>query len=235
MSKHRGVWQSNMGFLLAAIGSAIGLGNVWRFSYMAHQYGGGAFLVPYGVALLVAGLPIMLVEYGVGHLEKASSPLSFRRIGSRYEWLGWWMPVVAMFGIMLYYAVIIGWCVNYLFLSTTLACGADPQTFFFTEFLQLTDSANNLGSFRPPILLATALVWFLCWLICYRDISHGIERASKIFMPILAILTLAMVAWTLTLEGPAMPSSTTTCPPTGRALTSLPLSRPYAPWPSRPG
>jgi len=201
MSKHRGVWQSNMGFLLAAIGSAIGLGNVWRFSYMAHQYGGGAFLVPYGVALLVAGLPIMLVEYGVGHLEKASSPLSFRRIGSRYEWLGWWMPVVAMFGIMLYYAVIIGWCVNYLFLSTTLAWGADPQTFFFTEFLQLTDSANNLGSFRPPILLATALVWFLCWLICYRDISHGIERASKIFMPILAILTLAMVAWTLTLEG----------------------------------
>ena len=161
MSNTRGNWQSNMGFLLAAIGSAIGLGNVWRFSYMAHQYGGGAFLVPYAVALLVAGLPIMLVEYGVGHLEKASSPLSFRRIGSRYEWLGWWMPVVAMFGIMLYYSVIIGWCVNYLFLSASLGWGGDPQGFFFNDFLKLTESADTLGSFRMPILLATGLVWFL--------------------------------------------------------------------------
>ncbi len=203
MSNSRGNWQSNLGFLLAAIGSAIGLGNVWRFSYMAHQYGGGAFLVPYAVALLVAGLPIMLVEYGIGHFEKASSPLSFRRIGSRYEWLGWWMPVVAMFGIMLYYAVIIGWCVNYLYLSASLGWGADPQNFFFHDFLKLTASADDLGSFRLPILLATGLVWFLCWLICYRDVSHGIERASKIFMPALFILTLIMVGWTLRLEGAA--------------------------------
>lgn len=201
MSNTRGNWQSNIGFLLAAIGSAIGLGNVWRFSYMAHQYGGGAFLVPYGVALLVAGLPIMLLEYGVGHFEKASSPLSFRRVGSQYEWLGWWMPVVAMFGIMLYYAVIIGWCINYFFLSASLGWGGDPQSFFFNDFLKLTDSADNLGSFRMPILFSTGVVWFLCWLICFRDVSHGIERASKIFMPALFILTLIMVGWTLTLEG----------------------------------
>ncbi len=201
MSNTRGNWQSNMGFLLAAIGSAIGLGNVWRFSYMAHQYGGGAFLVPYIVALLIAGLPIMLVEYGIGHLEKASSPLSFRRIGRQYEWLGWWMPVVAMFGIMLYYAVIIGWCVNYFFLSASLGWGLDPQSFFFNDFLQLSNSADNLGSFRLPILLSTAVVWFLCWFICFRDVSHGIERASKVFMPSLFILTLIMVAWTLTLDG----------------------------------
>ncbi|MDA3786057.1 MAG: sodium-dependent transporter [Deltaproteobacteria bacterium] len=201
MSTTRGYWHSNLGFLLAAIGSAIGLGNVWRFSYMAHQYGGGAFLVPYIVALLVAGLPIMLLEYGVGHLEKASSPLSFRRIGRHYEWLGWWMPVVAMFGIMLYYAVIVGWCVNYLFLAVSLGWGADPQGFFFNDFLQLSDSADNLGSFRMPILLATGFVWFLCWLICFRDVRHGIERASKIVMPALFILTLIMVGWTLTLEG----------------------------------
>ncbi len=201
MSNTRGNWQSNLGFLLAAIGSAIGLGNVWRFSYMAHEHGGGAFLVPYLVALLLAGLPIMLVEYGVGHLEKASSPLSFRRIGNHYEWLGWWMPVVAMFGIMLYYAVIIGWCVNYFFLSASLGWGLDPQSFFFNDFLKITDSADNLGTFRMPILLATAFVWFLCWLICFRDVSHGIERASKVFMPTLFVLTLIMVGWTLTLEG----------------------------------
>ncbi len=201
MSSIRGKWQSNIGFLLAAIGSAIGLGNVWRFSYMAHQYGGGAFLVPYIVALIVAGLPIMLLEYGFGHREKGSSPLSFRRIGPRYEWLGWWMPVVAMFGIMLYYSVIIGWCFNYLLYAVTLAWGDDPQSFFFNEFLTLSSSAAEIGSFRPQILLSTALCWFLCWLICFRDVHHGIEKASKVFMPSLLILTFIIVGWTLSLDG----------------------------------
>ncbi|MDA3970612.1 MAG: sodium-dependent transporter [Desulfobulbaceae bacterium] len=201
MSSSRGQWQSNMGFLLAAIGSAIGLGNVWRFSYMAHQYGGGAFLVPYIVALIVAGLPIILLEYGLGHQEKGSSPLSFRRIGPRYEWLGWWMPVVAMFGIMLYYSVIIGWCFNYLVYAITMAWGNDPQAFFFNDFLAISPSAAEIGGFRPQILMSTALCWFLCWLINFRDVRHGIEKASKIFMPSLLILTFILVGWTLTLDG----------------------------------
>lgn len=201
MTKSRSSWQSNLGFLLAAIGSAIGLGNIWRFSYMAHQYGGGAFLIPYLVALIVAGIPIMLLEYGVGHREKGSSPLSFARLDSRFEWLGWWMPVVAMFGIMLYYSVVIGWCVNYLFFAFNLSWGHDPQAFFFNDFLQLSDSAAILGGIRIPIAFSTMLVWILCWLICFRDIRHGIEKASFIFMPVLFLLTIIIVAWTMTLEG----------------------------------
>ncbi len=201
MHTSRSNWQSNLGFLLAAIGSAIGLGNVWRFSYMAHQHGGGAFLIPYLVALVVAGLPIMLLEYGLGHKEKGSSPLSFHRIGPGFEGLGWWMPVVAMFGIMLYYSVVIGWCLNYLVFAFTHAWGDDPQKFFFGNFLQLSDSAAHLGGFRPPILISTAIVWLVCWVICFRGISHGIEKVSKIFMPSLFILTLIMVGWTLTLDG----------------------------------
>ncbi|MDH3393670.1 MAG: sodium-dependent transporter, partial [Desulfobulbaceae bacterium] len=173
----------------------------WRFSYMAHQYGGGAFLIPYLVALIVAGLPIMLLEYGVGHREKGSSPLSFARLDSRFEWLGWWMPVVAMFGIMLYYSVVIGWCVNYLLFAFNLSWGADPQTFFFKDFLQLSDSAATLGGMRIPIVFSTMLVWVVCWLICFRDIRHGIEKASFVFMPILFLLTLIIVGWTMSLEG----------------------------------
>ncbi|MBU0674666.1 MAG: sodium-dependent transporter [Proteobacteria bacterium] len=197
----RSNWKSNVGFLLASIGSAIGLGNVWRFSYMAHQYGGGAFLVPYIVALFVAGIPIMILEYGLGHKEKGSSPLSFAKVDPRFEWLGWWMPIVAMFGIMLYYSVIIGWCINYLFYSFSLGWGADPQSFFFKDFLQITDSVAILGGIRIPILFSTMLVWILCWLICFRDIRHGIEKASLIFMPILFALTLVIVIWTIFLEG----------------------------------
>ncbi|MBU0484651.1 MAG: sodium-dependent transporter [Proteobacteria bacterium] len=201
MTSSRSSWKSNIGFLLASIGSAIGLGNVWRFSYMAHQHGGGAFLVPYIVALIVAGVPIMILEYGLGHHEKASSPLSFTRVNKSFEWLGWWMPVVAMFGIMLYYSVIIGWCVNYLFYSFSLAWGDDPQGFFFNQFLQLSDSAASLGGIRIPILFTTLLVWVACWLICFRDIRHGIERASVIFMPVLFLLTIIIVGWSLSLDG----------------------------------
>ena len=201
MNQPRSSWKSNIGFLLAAIGSAIGLGNIWRFSYMAHQYGGGAFLVPYVVALVIAGLPIMIIEYGLGHREKGSAPLSFIRIGRQYEWIGWWMPVVAMFGIMLYYSVVIGWCINYLFYAFNLTWGADTQGFFFNQFLQLSDSAATFGGIRIPIAAATFFVWVICWLICYRDIRHGIEKASVVFMPILFLLTIVLVAWSVFLEG----------------------------------
>lgn len=201
MAQERSSWKSNFGFLLAAVGSAIGLGNIWRFSYMAHQYGGGAFLVPYVVALLVAGIPIMIIEYGLGHRERGASPLCFARVRSQLEWLGWWMPVVAMFGIMLYYSVVIGWAVNYLFYSFNLSWGDDTQTFFLTQFLQLSASASEFGGVRVPIVFATLFVWVLCWLICFRDIRHGIERASVLFMPVLFILTIIMVLWSVSLNG----------------------------------
>ncbi|MDX1776172.1 MAG: sodium-dependent transporter, partial [Desulfobulbales bacterium] len=203
MGRHRSSWNSNIGFLLAAIGSAIGLGNVWRFSYMAHQHGGGAFLVPYLVALIVAGVPIMIIEYGLGHRQKGSSPLSFVRLSRKFEWIGWWMPVVAMFGIMLYYSVVIGWCVNYLIYSFNLSWGTDTQGFFFSQFLQLSDSASVIGGIRIPIAATTLFVWILCWFICYRDIRHGIEKASVIFMPLLFLLTTILVLWSVFLEGAA--------------------------------
>ncbi|MDZ7640774.1 MAG: sodium-dependent transporter [Desulfurivibrio sp.] len=201
MNENRSTWHSNIGFLMAAIGSAIGLGNIWRFSYMAHEHGGGAFLVPYLVALLVAGIPLILLEYGLGHREKGSAPLALARVNRRFEGLGWWMPVVALFGIMLYYAVIMGWCVNYFFFSFNLAWGDDPEGFFFNKFLQLSASAGELDGIRWPILAATAFIWLTCWAICYRDIRHGIEKAAKLFMPLLLILTTILVAWVFTLEG----------------------------------
>ncbi len=200
-SEKRSLWGSKLGFLLAAVGSAVGLGNIWRFSYMAYEHGGGAFLVPYLVALVVAGIPLMILEYSLGHREKGAPPLAFARIGKHWEWLGWWMPTAALFGIMLYYSVIIGWCINYFGFSFNLAWGADPETFFFKDFLHLSDSAFNLGGFCFPIILTTFAVWFLCWFICYREIHHGIEKACMIFMPLLFILTLVLVGWSLTLDG----------------------------------
>ncbi len=201
MTTKRALWGSKLGFMLAAIGSAVGLGNIWRFSYMAFEHGGGAFLVPYLVALLLAGIPLIILEYTMGHREKGASPLAFARINKKMEWAGWWMPTVALFGIMLYYAVIIGWCINYFFFSFNLSWGADPQGFFFNSFLQLTDSPFNIGGIRIPIISATFFVWFVCWMICYREVNHGIEKACSIFMPFLFLLTLILVGWTMSLDG----------------------------------
>lgn len=197
----RGLWGSKIGFLLAAIGSAVGLGNIWRFSYMAYENGGGAFLIPYLVALLFAGLPLMILEYSLGHREKASPPLAFARIHPLWEPLGWWMPVVAFFGINFFYAVVIGWCINYLGLSFNLGWGADTQGFFFGNFLQLSDNPFALNGIRWPILAATVGAWGICWAICFREISRGIEKASMIFMPLLVVLTLILVGWSLKLDG----------------------------------
>jgi neurotransmitter:Na+ symporter, NSS family len=197
----RGAFSSNLGFLLAAIGSAIGLGNIWRFSYMAYSNGGGAFLVPYIVALFSAGIPLMILEYGLGHREKASAPLAFAKVSRRMEWLGWWMPLFVMFGIMFYYQVVIGWCANFTVFSFSLAWGSDPQDFFLNQFLGLTKGPGELGGLRWLIVSATALMWGVTWFISYQEVHRGIERACKIFMPILLVTTLILVIWGLTLPG----------------------------------
>ena len=128
--EQRSKWGTNFGFLLAAIGSAVGLGNIWRFPYVAYENGGGAFLIPYFVALLTAGIPILMLEFALGHQKEASAPKAFRHIDDKWEWLGWWAVLFVMFGISLYYIVIIGWCANYMFFSLTKAWGDDPNAFF---------------------------------------------------------------------------------------------------------
>lgn len=197
----RSLWGSKAGFLLAAIGSAVGLGNIWRFGYMAYENGGGAFLIPYAVALVLAGIPLMILEYALGHREKAAPPLAFARISRKWETIGWWMPTIAFFGINLFYAAVIGWCMNYFCFSFTQAWGADTGDFFMNTFLQVSDSPFNLGGIRWPILAGTVLTWVVSWFICFREVNHGIEKASMIFMPLLVVLTLVLIGWSLQLPG----------------------------------
>ncbi len=86
----RDQWGSRAGFVLAAIGSAIGLGNIWRYPYVAYENGGGAFLLPYFIALATAGIPILILEYSIGNRYWGAGPFSFRALSRRWEWLGWW-------------------------------------------------------------------------------------------------------------------------------------------------
>lgn len=198
----RAVWGSKLGFLMAAVGSAVGLGNIWRFSYMTYKNGGGAFLVPYIVALFAVGIPLVILEYTMGHKWRGSSPLAFAKVSKKWEAIGWWMPTVATVGIMLFYAVVIAWCMNYFVFSfNDLAWGTNSGDFFYKEFLELSSGPMDLGGFRWSIVATTALVWFICWFICFKEVNHGIEKACSIFMPLLFILTLVLVAWSFTLPG----------------------------------
>ena len=194
-------WNSQLGFLLAAVGSAIGLGNIWRFSYLAYEHGGGAFLIPYLVALLTAGVPLLILEYAVGHERIGSAPLAYAKISKNWEWLGWWSVIFVMFGIELYYSVIISWCLNFFLLSFDLGWGDDPDHFFFQEFLHVSDSTAHIGSIRTPILFGLIIVWTISWAVVYRGVQRGIELANKILMPLLLLLTVILVFWSITLDG----------------------------------
>lgn len=201
LAHHRPQWKTHIGFVLAAVGSAIGLGNIWRFSYLCYKNGGGAFLVPYLIALSVVGVPLMILEIGLGHKMRGSAPASFASISRKWEWLGWWQVTFVMFGIVLYYSVIISWCLNFFFFSFNLSWGQNPAHFFENSFLMKSGSPFMIGQIRTPILFSLAAVWFFNWLIVFLGIRRGLERANKIFMPLLFLLTGIIVFWGLGLPG----------------------------------
>lgn len=201
LTHHRPQWRTHIGFILAAIGSAVGLGNIWRFPYLCYKNGGGAFLIPYFTALLVVGLPLMILEISLGHKMRGSAPAAFADISSHWEWLGWWQVIFVMFGIVLYYSVVIAWCLNYFYFSFNLSWGHNPNHFFFHQFLAVSKGPFDWGNIRPQILFSLGIIWFLNWLIVFLGVEKGLERANKIFMPLLFILTAFLVFWSLRLPG----------------------------------
>jgi len=194
-------WKTRMGFIFAALGSAVGLGNIWRFSYLCYKNGGGAFLIPYMIALFVVGIPLMILEMGLGHKMRGSAPMSFAKVNRSWEWCGWWAVSLAMYGIMLYYSVVIAWCLSYVFFSLNLAWGQDPNNFFFNEFLKVSSGPAAIGDLRTPIFMALFGVWFICWFIVFFGVQKGVERANKFFMPLLFLLTSVLIIWSVNLKG----------------------------------
>ena len=200
MEQKRDQWGSRVGFVLATIGSAVGLGNIWRFAYMAYENGGGAFLFPYIFALLTAGIPLLLLEMGFGFFTRTSAPSSFRKIGQKFEWVGWWSVIVA-FTVTVYYIVIIAWSLLFVFKSFDLGWTTNPEAYFFEEFLQFSGSSFNLGGIQWPIFFALIAIWAINYLIIAGGVQKGIEKASKIFMPLLAGMLLIIVFRGITLPG----------------------------------
>ncbi|WP_259832425.1 sodium-dependent transporter [Brevibacterium luteolum] len=200
-SLQREVFPTRMAFILAAVGSAIGLGNIWRFPYVAFESGGGAFLIPYLIALLTAGIPILFFDYVLGHRSRSSAPMSFRVLSKSFEPLGWFQTGVATV-IAIYYAVIIGWALSYTMFSVTEAWGDDAGTFFEATYLHAGElSLGNAFSFVPGVLIPLIIVWVVVLGILFLGVQGGIARFSKIFIPVLVVLFLALVIRSLFLPG----------------------------------
>ncbi|MEP7194416.1 MAG: sodium-dependent transporter [Actinomycetota bacterium] len=198
----RGGFTSRKMFILAAIGSAVGLGNIWRFPYVAYENGGGAFVIPYLVALLVAGLPFLLLDYGIGHRYRGSAPLSFRRLGgATAETLGWWQVGICAV-IAIYYAVIIAWAVRYTFFSIDKSWGSTPDAFFFDKFLKVASPGIGLD-FVGGVLWPLLLVWAAVIAVMVAGVQKGIGSLSVVFIPLLVIAFLALVIRSLFLPGAA--------------------------------
>jgi neurotransmitter:Na+ symporter, NSS family len=190
-------WTSRKAFILAAIGSAIGLGNIWRFPFKCYENGGGAFLIAYIIAMISAGIPILIMELGLGHKFKLAAPISFSKIAKKFEWVGWWAVLVG-FAIVSYYVVVMAWGLNYSVFSFTQAWGKDPGAFFYTEFLGLTDAPFNLGGLRPEILIALVIGWILV----VAAIWKGAKTVSKVvyvtvFLPWLLLIVFVIRGVTL--------------------------------------
>lgn len=160
----RQLWSSRTAFLLAAIGSAVGLGNLWRFPFIAYKNGGGAFLVPYFVALLTAGIPLLLAEYAFGARSKTGAPHAMRNISPRVEWVGWW-AILTGFVILTYYMAVMAWSWFYMVKSPSLPWAEDAKTYFFENVLQISEGPMQLGGIVWPLAIAALVTWIIIYFI----------------------------------------------------------------------
>lgn len=192
-------WNSKLGFILAAIGSAVGLGNIWRFPYTAVENGGGAFLLPYIFAIITAGIPILILEYTLGKTYRGGAPVALARLNKKFEWLGWFQVMIA-FTITVYYVAIIVWVISYIGFAANQSWGADP-TGFFLEYIGISSSALDLGGIQGNLVAPFIGIWIVTAIVMYRGISKGIELACKIALPALLVLTAILVIRGITLPG----------------------------------
>ncbi|GAA2417361.1 sodium-dependent transporter [Streptomyces glaucosporus] len=195
-------WGSRLGFLMAAIGSAIGLGNIWRFPSEAYRNGGGAFMLPYLIALLTAGIPLLILEYVIGRRHRKSPPAAFRRMASALQPIGWWQVAICCV-IASYYAVILAWAVRYVGFSVGESWGDDPDAFFFGDFLKAAEEPGWVSSYVGGVFWPLAAIWVVVLVILALGVRRGIEVANKVFIPLLVVFFGALVVRAVTLDGAA--------------------------------
>lgn len=192
MDKKRGSFSSKMGFVLAAAGSAVGLGNLWRFPYLAAKYGGGIFLLVYLILAVTFGFTLMITEIAIGRKTGVSAIGAFQKLDKRFGFVGV-LACIVPFIITPYYCVIGGWVIKYLFTFLTGKVSAAAGDEFFTGFI--SESVSPVVWFAIFILLTSAIVIF--------GVEKGVEKASRFMMPLLIVLIVGVCIFCITRPGAA--------------------------------
>ncbi len=190
MTEQRSTFTGKLGFVLAAAGSAVGLGNIWRFPYLAAEYGGGIFLLVYLILAVTFGFALMTAEIAIGRKTGLSVIGAFKKLDKRFSFVGWLAALVPVI-ILPYYCVIGGWVTKYL--AVFLSGGASDAATdgFFGNFI--TSAGEPVGWFLVFLGLTALVVLF--------GVEKGIEKVSKIMMPILVVLTLFIAIYALCMPG----------------------------------
>ena len=212
LEEQRESWETRGAFILAAIGSAVGLGNLWRFPYELYDHGGGAFLIPYVIAVFVIGVPMLILEFSLGHFTQRAAPDAFGRCHKRLEFVGWW-SIILGFVIITFYTVILAYCFSFLWFSIKgIVTGGDlPWAGVGLEGVEKAKSFFNndyLGKIEGPALgrirwnIFTPLV--VTWVAMYLCIFRGVKLVGKIVwltVPLPWLMLLILTVRGLTLEG----------------------------------
>ncbi len=188
MDNKRTSFSGSVGFVLAAAGSAVGLGNIWRFPYLAAKDGGGLFLVIYVILALTFGFTLLTTEVAIGRKTKQSPLTAYKRVHPKFKWIGALACIVPML-IIPYYGVIGGWVVKYFVAFVSGGAQAAAQDGYFTSFI--TADVEPIV-YMLIFLLATSF-------IIYLGVDKGIEKVSKILMPILIVLVIGIAIFSLTI------------------------------------
>ena len=188
-------FSSKIGVLLAAAGSAVGLGSIWKFPYTVGESGGGAFIILYIVCSIIFGLPLVMNEFLIGKSSGKSVYGAFRALSgsNRWQWLSWTNMLSSMF-LMSFYFVVTGWCIFYMVeaASNTFATMDAPQLTTFFDAFEKNAPVMTVYAILANVLTA-AVLWF--------DVNKGIERLSKILMPLLFIMLIVMAIHMVLLDG----------------------------------
>ena len=197
----RSRWSSRTIFLFAAIGSAVGLGNIWRFPYLTYKFGGGAFLIPYLLALFIIGIPLLLLEFSIGQKLQRGAIDAFKTVHHRLRGIGF-IAIFAGATVVIYYAAVMAWSLVYLLKSftTKLPWADDAKGYFFGEVLQISDSINVIGGINWTLFFALLAVW----VIIYFCVWKGVKSAGKVVaitMPLPLIILVILFIRGITLDG----------------------------------
>ncbi|MDQ0352816.1 NSS family neurotransmitter:Na+ symporter [Alkalibacillus filiformis] len=194
-------WATRLGFILAAVGSAVGLGNIWRFSYVLGEGGGFAFLIAYIICIFLIGLPVLLAEITVGRKGQSDAIGSFEKIAPGKWWkLGGILGVLSGSLILSFYGVIAGWVFYYVFSYLSGSAGSVEQGGYADYFLGFIGGSGELGGVLGPVF------WQLLFMavvigVVYFGVKKGIELANRTFMPLLALLVVILAIYGLTMDG----------------------------------